>query len=76
MTLWLYRIQACNYYDILTASHDGSVKMWDIRSGYSCVATVGKNSSPVLCVDYDDNTSMLAAAGVDGYVSHYQVFAF
>lgn len=59
---------------ILTASHDGSVKMWDIRSGYSCVATVGKNSSPVLCVDYDDNTSMLAAAGVDGYVSLPHVY--
>lgn len=50
---------------ILTASHDGSVKMWDIRSD-SCVATVGKNTSPILCMDYDEKTLLLAAAGVDG----------
>lgn len=53
---------------ILSASHDGSVKMWDIRSD-SCVATVGKSPSPILCMDYDDSTEILAAAGVDGYVS-------
>lgn len=53
---------------ILSASHDGSVKMWDIRID-SCVATVGKSPSPILCMDYDDTTGMLAAAGVDGYVS-------
>ena len=54
---------------ILSASHDGSVKMWDIRID-SCVATVGKSQSPILCMDYDDSTGMLAAAGVDGYVSY------
>ncbi len=52
---------------VLTASHDGSLKMWDIRTD-SCVATVGKSTSSVLCMDYDDSSGVLAAAGVDGYV--------
>jgi WD40 repeat protein len=50
---------------VLTASHDGSLKMWDIRTD-SCVATVGKSTSSVLCMDYDDSSGVLAAAGVDG----------
>jgi WD40 repeat protein len=52
---------------VLTASHDGSLKMWDIRTD-SCVAPVGKSTSSVLCMDYDDSSGVLAAAGVDGYV--------
>ncbi|KAG0581684.1 hypothetical protein KC19_4G271700 [Ceratodon purpureus] len=59
---------------ILSASHDGSVKMWDIRID-SCVATVGKSPSPILCMDYDDNTGMLAAAGVDGVGNVWDVRA-
>jgi len=60
---------------ILSASHDGSIKMWDIRID-SCVATVGKSPSPILCMDYDDNTGMLAAAGVDGCVSRLTLSIF
>lgn len=59
---------------ILSASHDGSVKMWDIRSD-SCVATVGKSPSPILCMDYDDSTEILAAAGVDGVGNVWDVRA-
>ncbi|XP_058073916.1 DENN domain and WD repeat-containing protein SCD1 isoform X2 [Magnolia sinica] len=49
---------------VLTASHDGSVKMWDVRTD-TCVATVGRCSSAVLCMEYDDSTGILAAAGRD-----------
>ncbi|XP_057804973.1 DENN domain and WD repeat-containing protein SCD1-like [Salvia miltiorrhiza] len=49
---------------VLTAAHDGTVKMWDVRMD-TCVATVGHCSSAVLCMDYDDSTGILAAAGRD-----------
>ncbi|KAK7251597.1 hypothetical protein RIF29_34931 [Crotalaria pallida] len=49
---------------VLTASHDGTVKMWDVRTD-RCVATVGRSSSAVLCMEYDDNVGLLAAAGRD-----------
>ena len=52
---------------VLTASHDGTVKMWDVRTD-RCVATVGRCSSAVLCMEYDDNVGVLAAAGRDVYV--------
>ncbi|CAN1255770.1 DENN domain and WD repeat-containing protein SCD1 [Linum perenne] len=49
---------------VLTAAHDGTVKMWDVRTD-TCVATVGRCSSAVLCMEYDDSTGILAAAGRD-----------
>jgi WD40 repeat protein len=49
---------------VLTASHDVTVKMWDVRSD-TCVATVGRCQSSVLCMEYDDSTGILAAAGRD-----------
>ncbi|KAJ0817605.1 putative transcription factor WD40-like family [Helianthus annuus] len=51
---------------VLTAAYDGTVKMWDVRTD-TCVATVGRSSSAVLCMEYDDSTGVLAAAGRDGY---------
>lgn len=49
---------------VLTAAHDGTVKMWDVRTD-TCVATVGRCSSAVLCMEYDDSSGILAAAGRD-----------
>ncbi|KAG0459499.1 hypothetical protein HPP92_022627 [Vanilla planifolia] len=49
---------------VLTAAHDGAIKMWDVRTD-TCVATVGRCSSAVLCMEYDDSTGILAAAGRD-----------
>ncbi|CAL9164135.1 DENN domain and WD repeat-containing protein SCD1-like isoform X1 [Musa acuminata AAA Group] len=49
---------------VLTAAHDGTVKMWDVRTD-TCVATVGRCSNAVLCMEYDDSTGILAAAGRD-----------
>lgn len=54
---------------VLTAAHDGTVKMWDVRTD-TCVATVGRCSNAVLCMEYDDSTGILAAAGRDVYVMH------
>lgn len=53
---------------VLTAAHDGTVKMWDVRTD-TCVATVGRCSGAVLCMEYDDSTGVLAAAGRDAYVT-------
>ncbi|KAF6147124.1 hypothetical protein GIB67_036843 [Kingdonia uniflora] len=52
---------------VLTSSHDGSVKMWDVRTD-TCVATVGRCPGAVLCMEYDDSTGILAAAGRDGSI--------
>lgn len=54
---------------VLTAAHDGTVKMWDVRMD-TCVATVGRCSSAVLCMEYDDSTGILAAGGRDAYVTY------
>lgn len=51
---------------VLTASHDGTVKMWDVRTD-TCVATVGRGLSAILCMEYDDSTGILAVAGRDTY---------
>ncbi|XP_057516369.1 DENN domain and WD repeat-containing protein SCD1 [Amaranthus tricolor] len=49
---------------VLSSSHDGTLKMWDVRTD-AYVATVGRCSSAVLCMEYDDSTGVLAAAGRD-----------
>jgi WD40 repeat protein len=60
---------------VLTASHDGTVKMWDFRTD-TCVATVGRCQSAVLSMEYDDSTGILAAAGRDVYVLFFNFEMF
>uniref|UniRef100_A0A7C9F2R3 UDENN domain-containing protein n=1 Tax=Opuntia streptacantha TaxID=393608 RepID=A0A7C9F2R3_OPUST len=48
----------------LSSSYDGTLRMWDVRSS-TCVATVGRCSSAVLCMEYDDDSGILAAGGRD-----------
>ena len=50
---------------VLTASHDGTVKLWDVRTG-APAGTVGRSVSAVLCLDCDNDGKMIAAAGMDG----------
>ncbi|KAJ0668305.1 putative transcription factor WD40-like family [Helianthus annuus] len=57
---------------VLTAAYDGTVKMWDVRTD-TCVATVGRSSSAVLCMEYDDSTGVLAAAGRDGVANIWDI---
>ncbi|OVA05014.1 DENN domain [Macleaya cordata] len=59
---------------VLTSSHDGSIKMWDVRTD-TCVATVGRCSSAVLCMEYDDSTGILAAAGRDAVANIWDIRA-
>ncbi|KAL3512265.1 hypothetical protein ACH5RR_024982 [Cinchona calisaya] len=59
---------------VLTAAHDGTVKMWDVRTD-TCVATVGRCSSAVLCVEYDDSTGILAAGSRDGVANIWDIRA-
>ncbi|XP_010265189.1 PREDICTED: DENN domain and WD repeat-containing protein SCD1 isoform X2 [Nelumbo nucifera] len=59
---------------VLTASHDGSVKMWDVRTD-TCVATVGRCSSAVICMEYDDSTGILAAGGRDAVANIWDIRA-
>ncbi|KAF9592710.1 hypothetical protein IFM89_016942 [Coptis chinensis] len=59
---------------VLTSSHDGCVKMWDVRTD-TCVATVGRCSSAVLCMEYDDSTGILAAAGRDAVANIWDIRA-
>ncbi|XP_024956706.2 DENN domain and WD repeat-containing protein SCD1 isoform X2 [Citrus sinensis] len=59
---------------VLTASHDGTVKMWDVRTD-TCVATVGRCSSAVLCMEYDDSTGILAAGGRDAVANIWDIRA-
>ncbi|KAK4779371.1 hypothetical protein SAY86_006899 [Trapa natans] len=59
---------------VLTASHDGTVKMWDVRTD-TCVATVGRCASAILCMEYDDNAGILAAAGRDGIANIWDIRA-
>ncbi|KAL3824778.1 hypothetical protein ACJIZ3_020807 [Penstemon smallii] len=59
---------------VLTASHDGTVKMWDVRTD-TCVATVGRCSSAVLCMEYDDSTGILAAGGREAVVNIWDIRA-
>lgn len=59
---------------VLTAAHDGTVKMWDVRTD-TCVATVGRCSSAALCLEYDDSTGILGAAGRDGVVYIWDIRA-
>ncbi|KAM2487632.1 hypothetical protein ACFX1W_039535 [Malus domestica] len=59
---------------VLTAAHDGTVKMWDVRTD-TCVATVGRCSSAVLCMEYDDSTGILAAGGRDAVANIWDICA-
>ncbi|XP_028801117.1 DENN domain and WD repeat-containing protein SCD1-like isoform X1 [Neltuma alba] len=59
---------------VLSASHDGTVKMWDVRTD-TCVATVGRCSSAVLCMEYDDNAGVLVAAGRDAIANIWDIRA-
>ncbi|KAI3735818.1 hypothetical protein L6452_15337 [Arctium lappa] len=57
---------------VLTAAYDGTVKMWDVRTD-TCVATVGRCSSAVLCMEYDDSTGVLAAGGRDAVANIWDI---
>lgn len=57
---------------VLSSSHDGTVKMWDARNG-SCISTVAKLLSPILCTEFDDTTGILAAAGRDSAIHIYDI---
>ncbi|KAL3646006.1 Scytalone dehydratase [Castilleja foliolosa] len=59
---------------ILTAALDGTLKMWDVRTD-KCVATVGRCSSAVLCMEYDDSSGILAAGGRDVVVNIWDIRA-
>ncbi|GAB4850614.1 Scytalone dehydratase [Ancistrocladus abbreviatus] len=59
---------------VLTSAHDGTVKMWDVRTD-TCVATVGRCSGAILCMEYDDSTGILAAAGRDTAASIWDIRA-
>ncbi|KAG8379360.1 hypothetical protein BUALT_Bualt07G0080500 [Buddleja alternifolia] len=59
---------------VLSAAHDGTVKMWDVRTD-TCVATVGRCSSAVLCMEYDDSTGILAAGGRDAIANIWDIRA-
>ncbi|XP_078432059.1 stomatal cytokinesis defective / SCD1 protein (SCD1) isoform X2 [Wolffia australiana] len=59
---------------VLSASHDGTVKMWDVRTG-NCLATVGRSLSAVLCMEYEDTTGILAVAGRDTVVNIWDIRA-
>ncbi|KAL4284807.1 hypothetical protein GQ457_16G024760 [Hibiscus cannabinus] len=59
---------------VLTAAYDGTVKMWDVRTD-TCVATVGRYSSAVLCMEYDDSSGILAAAGRDSVANIWDIRA-
>ncbi|XP_051119738.1 DENN domain and WD repeat-containing protein SCD1 [Andrographis paniculata] len=59
---------------VLTAAHDGTVKMWDVRTD-TCVATVGRCSNPVLCMEYDDSNGILAAGGRDSIANIWDIRA-
>ncbi|KAB2633708.1 myotubularin-related protein 13-like [Pyrus ussuriensis x Pyrus communis] len=59
---------------VLTAAHDGTVRMWDVRTD-TCVATVGRCSSAVLCMEYDDSTGILAAGGRDAVANIWDIRA-
>lgn len=59
---------------VLTAAHDGTVKMWDVRTD-TCVATVGRYTSAVLCMEYDDSTGIMAAAGRDAVANIWDIRA-
>ncbi|XP_015584441.1 DENN domain and WD repeat-containing protein SCD1 isoform X1 [Ricinus communis] len=59
---------------VLTSAYDGTVKMWDVRTD-TCVATVGRCSSAVLCMEYDDSTGILAAAGRDAVANIWDIRA-
>ena len=53
---------------IATASHDGSVKLWDIRSIVP-LATLSAHTDKVLCVGWVPSSSGKAASGTGGIVS-------
>ncbi|XP_073147897.1 DENN domain and WD repeat-containing protein SCD1 isoform X4 [Henckelia pumila] len=59
---------------VLTAAHDGTVKMWDVRTD-TCVATVGRCSGAVVCMEYDDSTGILAAGGRDTVANIWDIRA-
>ncbi|KAL6552573.1 Scytalone dehydratase [Orobanche hederae] len=59
---------------VLTAAYDGTVKMWDVRTD-TCVATVGRSSSAILCMEYDDSSGVLAAGGRDAVVNIWDIRA-
>ncbi|KAL9170293.1 hypothetical protein ABFS82_04G136000 [Erythranthe guttata] len=59
---------------VLTAAHDGTVKMWDVRTD-TCVANVGRCSSAILCMEYDDSSGILAAGGRDAVANIWDIRA-
>ncbi|GAQ82931.1 Calmodulin-binding protein CRAG [Klebsormidium nitens] len=56
----------------LSGSYDCSVRMWDLRTS-KCVALLGKHAGPVLCLDHDFATGLVATGGTDGVCNLWDI---
>eukprot|EP01017_Pseudomicrothorax_dubius_P016743 TRINITY_DN1894_c0_g2_i4.p1 TRINITY_DN1894_c0_g2~~TRINITY_DN1894_c0_g2_i4.p1 ORF type:complete len:142 (-),score=22.94 TRINITY_DN1894_c0_g2_i4:208-633(-) len=61
-----------NQYFLSSASHDGSVRTWDLRK-YQClheipVANKKKYDEAIHCLSYHNSTSWLMTGGADGII--------
>lgn len=56
----------------LSGSYDCSVRMWDLRTS-KCVALLGKHAGPVLCLDQDFNTGLVATGGTDAVCNLWDI---
>lgn len=51
---------------IASGSFDESIKLWDVRSGSSCISTLPAHSDPVCSIDWNKDGTLLASASYDG----------
>ncbi|GLT68466.1 hypothetical protein SLA2020_406920 [Shorea laevis] len=71
---WVSCVRMLSGERVLTAAHDGTVRCGMLETDM-CVATVGRCSSAVLCMEYDDSTGILAAAGRDAVANIWDIRA-
>ena len=66
-----------NGLNVITGSHDGSVKIWDLRN-HQCVGEISKAhgrkyDEGVLCIDTHSSIPFFASGGADCYINFYEL---
>lgn len=66
-----------NGLNVITGSHDGSIKIWDLRN-HQCAAEVSKAhgrkyDEGVLCIDTHSSVPFFASGGADCLINIYEL---
>ncbi|KAL7717932.1 Leucine-rich repeat and WD repeat-containing protein 1 [Entamoeba marina] len=67
------RFATLDPYMLITCSHDKTLKLWDLRTGFNEPIQTMKGKASFITVGFDGTDSSIVASGKDNYVCRYDI---